>query len=106
MAIKKFTRQARALTGNELGQKLLQSVREMKAGQVARVTTRERNEVAEARHKTGLSQSQFSEVLKISTRTLQEWEQGRRHPSGPAQALIEIALRRPDVIMEARAKAH
>lgn len=106
MATKKITRQARAVSGNELGQKLLQSVREMKAGQMARVTVRTRNEVLEARHKTGLSQSQFSEALKISPRTLQEWEQGRRQPSGPAQALIEIALRRPEVITEVHAKAH
>ncbi|SFV06971.1 helix-turn-helix domain-containing protein [Pseudoduganella namucuonensis] len=66
--------------GEALGRKLLQSVREMKAGQAARVTTVELNEVAEARRSTGLSQAQFAEILCISKRTLQEWEQGRRAP--------------------------
>lgn len=51
--------------------------------------------------KTGLSQAQFAKALQISPRTLQEWEQGRRHPSGAAQALIQIAFRHPEVITEA-----
>jgi putative transcriptional regulator len=50
--------------------------------------------------KTGLSQSQFARALNISSRTLQGWEQGRRKPSGASQALIEIALRHPEVIKE------
>ncbi|WP_150302899.1 helix-turn-helix domain-containing protein [Pseudomonas saliphila] len=88
------------LSGEELGNKLLQSVKEMKAGNVARITRVEPNEVAEARGKTGLTQKEFAEVLHISPRTLQEWEQGRRKPSGPAKALIEIAFRHPEVIRE------
>ena len=89
-----------ALTAEELGNKLLQSIKEMKAGTSARVSVAEPNEVAEARSKTGLTQLQFAEVLHISPRTLQEWEQGRRNPSGPAKALIEIAFRHPEVIRE------
>lgn len=89
------------MTGQELGEKLLQSVREMQAGQAARTTVVTPNEVAAARLKTGLSQSQFAQVLHISARTLQEWEQGRRKPSGAAQALIRIAIRHPEVITEA-----
>jgi putative transcriptional regulator len=54
----------------------------------------------EARNKTGLSQQQFASVLHISKRTLQDWEQGRRQPSGAAQTLIRIALARPEVIIE------
>lgn len=88
------------LSAEELGNKMLQSVREMKAGKAARITEVEPNEVAEARSKTGLSQRQFAEVLHISPRTLQEWEQGRRKPSGAAKALIQIAFRHPDVIKE------
>lgn len=86
--------------GEDLGQKLLQSVREMKAGQAARVTKVELNDVAQARQGTGLSQTQFAEALSISKRTLQEWEQGRRAPSGAAQALIRIAMRHPEVVRE------
>lgn len=88
------------MTGEELGEKLLQSVREMKAGKAARATQVAPNEVAAARLRTGLSQAQFAQVLHISARTLQEWEQGRRRPSGAAQALIHIAFKHPEVITE------
>jgi putative transcriptional regulator len=91
----------RISSGEVLGLKLLQSVHEMKTAQTARITKIEPNEVAEARQKTGLSQAQFAEALCISKRTLQEWEQGRRSPSGAAQALIRIAKRHPEVVREA-----
>jgi len=93
----------RVTAGETLGLKLLQSVREMKAGVAARVTQVEPNEVVQARQGTGLSQAQFAEALHISKRTLQEWEQGRRSPSGAAQALIQIAKRHPEVVREALA---
>ena len=70
------------MSGEELGNKLLQSIKEMKAGKVARKTQVAPNEVAAARMKAGLSQVQFAQALQISARTLQEWEQGRRKPSG------------------------
>jgi putative transcriptional regulator len=92
---------AESPSAEELGQKLLQSVREMKARKFARVTEVEVNEVVQARQGTGLSQSEFAAALSISKRTLQEWEQGRRSPSGAAQALIRIARKHPDVVREA-----
>ena len=90
----------RVSSGEALGLKLLQSVREMKAAKSARVTRVEPNEVVQARQSTGLSQAQFAEALSISKRTLQEWEQGRRSPSGAAQALIRIAKSHPEVVRE------
>lgn len=87
--------------GEALGLKLLQSVREMRAGMAARVTGMQPNEVTLARQNTGLSQADFAQALCISRRTLQEWEQGRRSPSGAAQALIRIARRHPEVVREA-----
>jgi putative transcriptional regulator len=93
----------RVSSGEDLGQKLLQSVREMKAAQAARVTRIEPNDVVQARQKAGLSQAQFAAALCISMRTLQEWEQGRRSPSGAARALIRIAKRHPEVLREALA---
>ena len=90
-------------SGEAIGLKLLQSVREMKAKNFARVTKVEVNEVVEARQSTGLSQAEFASALSISKRTLQEWEQGRRSPSGAAQALIRIARRHPEVVREALA---
>ena len=92
---------ARLSAGEELGLKLLKSVNEMKAGAKARATRVALNPVAAARLKTGLSQAQFAKVLHISVRTLQEREQGRRQPSGAAQALLQIANRHPEVIAEA-----
>ena len=98
------TRKAKPSTSSEeLGLKLLQSVREMKAGKFARVTQVAINEVVEARQSTGMSQAEFASALHISKRTLQEWEQGRRTPSGAAQALVRIAKRHPDVLREALA---
>ena len=93
----------RVSSGEALGLKLLQSVREMKAAKAARVTKVETNEVVQARQRTGLSQAQFAEALSISKRTLQEWEQGRRSPSGAAQTLIRIAKNHPEVVREALA---
>ncbi len=86
--------------GEALGQRLLQAVREMNAGKAARVTVVESNDVVQARQSVGLSQAEFAEALNISKRTLQEWEQGRRNPSGAAQTLIRIAKRYPKVMLE------
>ncbi len=98
------TRKAKPSTsGEELGLKLLQSVREIKAKKFARVTPVAVNEVVEARQSTGMSQAEFASALHISKRTLQEWEQGRRSPSGAAQALVRIAKRHPDLLKEALA---
>lgn len=55
---------------------------------------------AAARARTGLSQARFAAVLGVSTRTLQEWEQGRRKPTGAARALLTIAAKRPKVFLE------
>ena len=54
------------LSAEELGSKLLQSVKEMKAGKAVRASRVEPNDVAEARGKTGLTQLEFAEVLNIS----------------------------------------
>ena len=87
----------------EFGLKLLQSVREMKTRNFARVTEIEINAVVQARQSTGMTQAEFASALSISKRTLQEWEQGRRSPSGAAQALIRIAQKHPNVLREALA---
>lgn len=91
----------RKSAGEVLGLKLLQSVREMKARRAGRVTKVEPGEIAQARQTSGLSQAEFADALGISKRTLQEWEQGRRAPSGAAQTLIRIAKLHPEVVREA-----
>jgi putative transcriptional regulator len=83
-----------------LGDELLRAVRDMKAGKASRVHRVSVSAITEARTRSGLSQQRFAEVLGVSPRTLQDWEQGRRQPSGAARALLAIALRRPDVLRE------
>lgn len=61
----------------------------------------ERCLVLAARAKTGLSQAQFAALLGISVRTLHDWEQGRRAPSGAAKTLIKVAAKNPEVLREA-----
>lgn len=56
--------------------------------------------VRAARAATGLSQGQFARLLGVSVRTLQEWEQGRKTPSGAAATLLRIAGRRPEVLKD------
>jgi putative transcriptional regulator len=51
--------------------------------------------------KLHLSQNKFAEMLGISKRTLQEWEQGRRKPSGPANSLLKIASIYPETVLKA-----
>lgn len=83
-----------------IGEELLQSILEVKAGQHGTVHKIEATEAAQARSKTGLSQPRFAELLGVSVRTLQEWEQGRRLPSGAARSLLHIAALRPDVFRD------
>jgi putative transcriptional regulator len=55
------------------------------------------------RLKSGLSQAQFAAALGVSKRTLEQWEQGRRKPSGAAKQLLKIADRHPEVLIEVAA---
>lgn len=83
-----------------IGEELLQAVRDMKAGRRGARHKVKVPPVVEARMKTGLSQTQFATLLGVSKRTLQDWEQGRRNPSGAAKTLIILAERRPEALRE------
>lgn len=78
---------------------LLESVRQAKRGE-GRVTRVSVTAATEARMKVGVSQSAFAELLGVSVRTLQEWEQGRREPSGAAKTLLKIAMHSPEAIRQ------
>lgn len=79
---------------------LLESVKQMKRGQTARVTKVRITPAAEARSRVGLSQNDFAILLGISSRTLQDWEQGRREPTGAAKTLLRVAISHPEVLRE------
>jgi len=87
-------------SNRDVWQETLDAVRSIKSGKVGHVETVQLLPVVEARQKSGLSQSRFAELLGISVRTLQDWEQGRRKPSRAAMSLIQIAKQRPDVLRE------
>ena len=54
-------------------------------------------EVKVIREKTGLSQNEFAGLMRVSVKTLQNWEQGRRNPTGPAAALLKIVASAPEL---------
>jgi putative transcriptional regulator len=84
-------------TKRDIGTEILEGLREIKRGQSGRVTTLP--SVSTIRDRTGLSQARFAELLGVSVRTLQEWEQGRRIPSGAARTLLQVAARDPKALL-------
>ena len=82
----------------DVGAEILDGLRELKSGNVGRVVNVPA--VAEIRENTGLSQARFAALLGVSVRTLQDWEQGRRAPSGAARTLLLIAHKNPKALLE------
>lgn len=86
--------------------KLVQSVKQM--GSIMRGeniphrrTTLPVIDVRALRERTGLTQADFSRMMGVSIRTLQNWEQGRREPEGPAKALLRVVQREPQAVLNA-----
>lgn len=82
----------------DIGREVLDGIREIKRGEHGRIS--QVPAVADIRERTGLSQSHFARLLGVSVRTLQEWEQGRRAPSGAARTLLLIAAKNPRALVE------
>lgn len=109
----------------DIGAELLQSVRDMKAGRWGRKTTIEtmpggtvrrrvelpngtvaKDEVltgarwalVSARSHSGLSQADFAKALGVSKRTIENWEQGKAEPTGPAKVLLNLVANYPDTV--------
>lgn len=80
-----------------VGFEILAGVRQLKRGQKGKVTTI--RSISGIRKRTGMSQAKFAGLLGVSVRTLQDWEQGRRSPSGAARTLLLIAAKNPDAIV-------
>ena len=77
---------------------LLASAKQMRRGQAARVSKVRLPAAAEARASVGLSQQEFALLLGVSPRTLQDWEQGRREPTGAARTLLKVAVKHPKLL--------
>lgn len=84
---------------------LMQSLKEAKSisrGEVlaARKFTVSPPDVRAVREQIGLSQSDFARLMRVSVKTLQNWEQHRRNPTGPAAALLKIVMTAPDLALK------
>ena len=93
------------MTERDIGAEILEGIQEIKAFKAGKVKlkTRELKEPAPPqaiRAHLKLSQSTFAGLMGVSLRTVQEWEQGRREPSGPAKTLLRIAEQHPDILIE------
>ena len=82
-----------------IGQEVLEGIREIKSGKAARRTIiNVPDEIKGIREKLDVSQAEFAEMIGVSKRTLQEWEQGRCKPTGAALKLLMIARRHPEAL--------
>ncbi len=82
----------------DIGKELLEGIQAIKQGHGKKFKIEVPEDVKFIREHVGLSQSVFAGLLGISKRTLQDWEQGRRHPTGPAKALLRIVYKHPKVL--------
>ena len=93
------------MSKRDIGQEILDGIREIKdykAGKKAlhTHTITESAPPQVIRAKLKLSQAAFASLMGVSLRTVQDWEQGRRKPSGPALALLRIADQKPEVFLD------
>jgi putative transcriptional regulator len=95
------------MSERDIGQEILEGIREIKDHKAGLKTLRTHKLAPPAspqdiRAKMQLSQAAFASLLGVSLRTVQDWEQGRRKPSGPAEALLRIADQHPEIFAELR----
>ena len=92
------------MSERDIGQEILEGIREIKDFKKGNISLRTRvlNEPSTARkirEKLKLSQSAFAGLMGVSVRTVQDWEQGRRIPKGPAKSLLRIAEQNPEAFL-------
>ena len=91
---------------SKMFEELLQSVREGGAILRGQRKPSRRFEIRSSgiraiRQRTSLSQSEFADLIGVSVKTLQNWEQDRRHPTGPAAVLLRIIAFEPQLAVKA-----
>ncbi|HPO12828.1 MAG TPA: NadS family protein [Candidatus Hydrogenedentes bacterium] len=87
-------------------EKLIASIKEAgeikagkrKPGRMREITS---PQIRKVRQKLHVSQTEFAQMIGVSPRTLQNWEQGRRNPDGPAKALLKVAVNNPKAVLDA-----
>jgi len=89
----------------DIGEEILEGLREIKAFKKGKVSLKthvlsDPSPARRIREKLRLSQSAFAALMGVSMRTVQDWEQGRRKPQGPAKSLLRIAEQHPEVFTE------
>jgi len=84
----------------DIGKEILEGVRSIKRGKGKRFTVEIPHDIKSIRSRLNVSQSAFAALLGVSLRTLQDWEQGRRKPSGPAYSLLRVAKRHPEALVK------
>jgi len=92
------------MTKRDIGREILDGIREIKQGGGRRFAAEGLAEIRAIREKMALSQSAFAGLLGVSLRTLQDWEQGRRQPTGAARSLLLVAQARPEILRDVLAK--
>ena len=94
------------MSNRNIGQEILEGIKEIKRFKKGEIKLRARtlNEPSPTktiRKRLKLSQSAFAGLMGVSPRTIQDWEQGRRKPEGPAKALLKVASKNPKAVMDA-----
>ena len=95
------------MNNRDIGQEMLDGIREIKSFRKGEIklnkhTLTEPSPPKVIRQKLKLSQSAFASLMGVSPRTIQDWEQGRRQPQGPAKSLLRIAEQHPEIFTELR----
>lgn len=89
--------------GRDIWREVLEGVEEIAAGGGKQTRIESASPIVRARQRTGLTQVQFAALLGVSKRTLEQWEQGRRAPSGAAVTLLRVAELHPEILREVAA---
>lgn len=95
------------MSDRNIGQEILDGIKEIKDFKKGEMklksrTLEEPSSAKIIRKKLNLSQSVFASLMGVSPRTIQDWEQGRRTPQGPAKSLLRIAEQHPEIFLEVR----
>ena len=93
------------MSKRDVGMEILEGIRDIKAHKAGKKSLRTHTLKEPAppqviRAKLKLSQSAFAGLMGVSLRTVQDWEQGRRIPQGPARVLLQVAARHPDALWD------